>query len=104
MSENAAGPAGHVITLEGRTPKLGKDVFVAPGAAVIGDVELGDNVSVWFNCTIRGDEEPIRIGNRSNIQDGAVIHTTGGVHPTIVGESVVVGHGAHASFKALGLL
>lgn len=73
-------------------PILAEDVYVAPGAALIGDVEIGHESSVWFNTTIRGDVMPIRIGNRTSIQDGSVVHATEGWAPTIVGDDCVVGH------------
>jgi len=66
-------------------------VYVAPSADIIGDVELAENSSVWFQCVLRGDIEPIRIGANSNIQDGTVIHTMAGA-PTLVGDWVTVGH------------
>ena len=75
-------------------PKLGANCFVAPGAHVIGDVELGDQVSVWFGTTIRGDVFHIRIGDRSNVQDNTVIHVTTDRHPTIIGCDVTIGHRA----------
>jgi gamma-carbonic anhydrase len=75
-------------------PKLGKNVYIAPTAAVIGDVTLGDDVSVWPSAVIRGDMAPIVIGDRTNIQDGAVIHTD--THsPTTIGHDVTIGHLAH---------
>ena len=77
---------------EGRRPKLGKNVFIAPNAVVIGDVEIGDDSSIWFGVTIRGDVYPIRIGARTNIQDGSVIHVTGEKAATSVGDDVTVGH------------
>lgn len=75
-------------------PRLGKDVFVAANALVLGDVTLGDLSSVWYGTVIRGDVHHIRIGGRSNIQDRSVIHVSTGTHPTEVGELVTVGHGA----------
>lgn len=77
---------------DGTRPTLGKDVYVAPNAVVIGDVVLGDEASVWFGVTIRGDIYPIRIGARTNIQDGSVVHVTGGKAATTVGNDVTVGH------------
>lgn len=71
----------------------GKRVFIASGAVVFGDVELGDEASVWFNAVIRGDEAPIRIGARTNVQDGSVLHADPG-DPCILGAGVVVGHNA----------
>ncbi|MGD9649895.1 MAG: gamma carbonic anhydrase family protein [Dongiaceae bacterium] len=78
-------------------PKLGKDVFIAPTAAVIGDVHLGDQVSVWFSAVVRGDVNYIRIGAGTNIQDGVIIHTASkenGDIPTFVGEDCTIGHAA----------
>ena len=69
----------------------GDDFFVAPNAIVIGDVELAKDVSVWFNATIRGDNEPIIIGEGSNVQDGSVIHTDPG-YKCLIGKNVTVGH------------
>ena len=74
------------------TPQLDGRVFVETSARVIGDVRLGDQSSVWFNVVIRGDVNFIRIGRRSNIQDGSVIHVTHDTHPTILGDDVTVGH------------
>ncbi len=73
-------------------PTLGARVYVAPNAAVIGDVTLGDDASVWFGATLRGDLEPIRIGARTNIQDGSVVHVTGGASGVVVGDDCTVGH------------
>ncbi|MFT4822921.1 MAG: carbonic anhydrase/acetyltransferase-like protein (isoleucine patch superfamily) [Halioglobus sp.] len=72
---------------------VGGGHFIAPNAAVIGDVTLYDSASVWFSCVLRGDAERIEIGANSNIQDGAVVHADQGF-PTIVGENVTVGHNA----------
>jgi gamma-carbonic anhydrase len=77
---------------KGIRPRLGRDVFVAPNATVIGDVELGDQASVWFGAVIRGDEMPIRFGKRTNLQDGSVVHITSGTAQTTVGDDVTVGH------------
>ncbi len=74
-------------------PKYGKDVFIADGAKVAANVTLGDQVGVWFNAVIRGDEEPIVIGARTNIQDNAVVHTAPGF-PVHIGSDVTVGHNA----------
>jgi carbonic anhydrase/acetyltransferase-like protein (isoleucine patch superfamily) len=87
-------PDGPLMTYQGMTPKLGRDVYVAPNAVVIGDVVLGDRSSIWFNCLIRGDGNYIRIGAESNIQDGTIIHISTNNGPTIIGERVTVGHGA----------
>ena len=79
-----------IYDLGDRKPRS-KALFVAPDAAVIGDVELGEDSSVWYGAVLRGDTEPIRIGARSNIQDGTVVHTDDGF-PTNVAEDVTVGH------------
>ena len=81
-----------IFELNGVRPKMGADVFIAPNATVIGDVELGDEASVWFNVVIRGDVFPIRFGARTNIQDGSVVHVTGGFAATTVGDDVTIGH------------
>lgn len=73
---------------------LGKDVWIADNAAVIGDCVIGEESNIWFGCTVRGDVHEIRIGKRTNIQDNSVIHTTRGVSGTYIGDEVTVGHGA----------
>jgi carbonic anhydrase/acetyltransferase-like protein (isoleucine patch superfamily) len=78
----------------GVTPRLGARVFLAPTAWVTGDVQLGDDVSFWFHTVARGDVNHIRIGARSNVQDGAVLHVTHEAHPLRLGDGVVVGHAA----------
>src|ERR1700694_1168202 len=78
----------------GKTPQLGERVYLAETAAVIGDVVLGDDVSVWYNSVLRGDCHFIRVGPRSNIQDNCAIHVTQGTHPTVLEEEVTLGHGA----------
>ncbi len=75
-------------------PKLAEDVFIAPGARVIGDVEIGAGSSVWFNCVVRGDVNIIRIGKGTNIQDGTIIHVTRKTHGTFIGNDVLIGHKA----------
>jgi carbonic anhydrase/acetyltransferase-like protein (isoleucine patch superfamily) len=74
-------------------PRLGRDVFVAPNATLIGDVELGDEANVWFGAVLRGDIGPIRVGPRANIQDLVCIHLTGGLSQALIGADVTVGHG-----------
>ncbi len=78
----------------GKHPRIGERVYLAATAAVIGDVLLGDDVSVWFNSVVRGDCHSIRIGARSNIQDNCAIHVTQGRYPTVLEEEVTLGHGA----------
>ncbi len=77
---------------KGKYPKIGKNVFIAENAVIIGDVEIGDDCSIWYNVVIRGDVNYIRIGDRTNIQDGTIIHVTHDTHPTIIGREVTVGH------------
>ncbi len=81
-----------VLGYKGKYPKIGKGVFIAPNATVIGDVEVGDDSSVWFGVVLRGDVNYIRIGKCSSIQDGSVVHVTRRTHPTVVGNYVTVGH------------
>jgi carbonic anhydrase/acetyltransferase-like protein (isoleucine patch superfamily) len=82
-----------IVEYEGKRPRIGQDVFIAPTAVIIGDVEIGDGASVWYGVVLRGDEGRIVIGRGSNVQDNAVIHTTPAI-PTILKEDVTVGHGA----------
>jgi carbonic anhydrase/acetyltransferase-like protein (isoleucine patch superfamily) len=83
-----------IFEYKGVKPKLGSNVFLAPGAVVLGDVEIGDNSNVWFYTVIRGDVHSIRIGEETNIQDHCMLHVTGGRFPLTVGKRVVVGHRA----------
>jgi carbonic anhydrase/acetyltransferase-like protein (isoleucine patch superfamily) len=76
----------------GKTPAVHSTAFVAEGAVVLGDVEIGERSSVWFGCVIRGDVNQIRIGARTNIQDLTVVHVTSKTHPTVIGDEVTVGH------------
>lgn len=84
----------HHIPLLGHTPKWGKDCWFAPTATLIGDVEMGDECSVWFNAVVRGDVNSIRLGNRVNVQDGAILHATYQQSKTVVGNNVSIGHRA----------
>lgn len=81
---------------QGIHPKLGERVFVAENATIIGDVELGDDVSIWYGTVVRGDVHRIRIGARTNIQDNCTIHVTNGTAPTTIAEEVSLGHGVIA--------
>lgn len=78
----------------GKHPQLGKDVFVAPTAAVVGDVKLGESCSIWYGAVLRGDVMPIIVGDETNIQDNAVIHGTINKAQAILGNRVTVGHSA----------
>lgn len=80
--------------VNGKSPQIPDDCFVADNATIVGEVEMGEECSVWFNAVIRGDVHYIKIGNRVNIQDGAVIHCTYQKHPTVIGNNVSVGHNA----------
>jgi len=77
--------------LDGKAPQLGDGAWVADSAQVIGDVELGANASIWFGVVVRGDNEPIRIGRNTNVQDGSVLHSDEGV-PLTLEDNVTVGH------------
>ena len=90
----SAVETGKLYSFDGKTPKVHESVFLAAGARVIGDVELEENVSVWFNAVVRGDVERVRIGKNTNIQDNVTVHVTHFSNPTLVGESVTIGHGA----------
>lgn len=83
-----------VLPVKGIHPKWDDNCFIAPNATIVGDVIMGKNCSVWFNAVIRGDVNSIRIGDESNIQDGAVIHATYLKAPTTIGSRVSIGHNA----------
>ena len=93
-----AHPGANIISIHGQTPKIHETAFIAPGATIIGDVEIGAGSSVWYNCVVRGDVFTIRIGERSNIQDGSVLHCDpprpGDEEgsPLIIGDDVLIGH------------
>ena len=82
-----------LIQYEDVMPNVHPSVFVAQGAMLIGDVAIGEEASIWFNAVLRGDVEPIRVGCRTNVQDGAVLHTDK-TFPCLIGDDVTVGHGA----------
>jgi carbonic anhydrase/acetyltransferase-like protein (isoleucine patch superfamily) len=83
-----------VLAFDGVSPTLGRDVFLAPSATVIGKVVLGDEANVWFGAVLRGDVGSITVGRRTNIQDLTMVHMTGGVSDTRIGDDVTVGHSA----------
>lgn len=83
-----------IKTVNGKSPKIPDDCFVAENATIVGDVTLGESCSVWFNAVIRGDVHYIKIGDKVNIQDGAIIHCTYQKHPTEIGNNVSIGHNA----------
>src|SRR5580693_9151572 len=94
-----------ILAYRGVMPKIDPTAFIAPGAVIVGDVEIGPESSVWFGCVVRGDVNIIRIGARTNIQDGTIIHVASGLqparmgvtapqdgYPTLIGDNVTVGH------------
>ena len=83
-----------IKSVNGISPVIPKDCFVAENATIVGDVTFRENCSVWFNAVLRGDVNKITIGNKVNIQDGAVIHCTYQKHPTLIGNNVSIGHNA----------
>lgn len=83
-----------ILPVKDKSPEWGSDCFIAPNATIVGDVVMGDNCSVWFNAVIRGDVNYIKIGNNTNIQDGAVIHCTYIYAGTDIGNNVSIGHNA----------
>lgn len=83
-----------IKSVNGKTPQIPDDCYVAENATIVGDVVFGDSCSVWFNAVIRGDVNAIRIGNKVNIQDGAIIHCTYQKYATVIGNNVSIGHNA----------
>ena len=83
-----------ILEYRGRKPILGQRVFLAPSAYLSGDIQVGDDVSFWFHTVARGDVNYIRIGEGTNVQDGAVLHVSHRTYPLIIGRRVVIGHGA----------
>ncbi len=94
----AARPGTTIMPWHGKVPRIHDSAFIAPGCRIIGDVEIGPDASIWYNCVIRGDSNRIVIGARSNIQDGSVVHCDGptGKRPagfaTLIGDDVLIGH------------
>lgn len=83
-----------ILDVNGKSPQFGKDCWFAPNATILGDVKMGKNCTVWFNAVIRGDVHEIRIGDATNIQDGAVIHCTYQKAGTYIGNQVSIAHNA----------
>ena len=92
---------GLVLPFNDLYPRIAAGVYLAPGCVVVGDVEIGEGSSVWFNAVIRGDVAPIRIGERSNVQDNAVLHVDAGT-PCVVGDEVTIGHSAVVHATTVG--
>ncbi len=80
-----------IFPFEGKTPKIHPTAFIAPTAVIIGDVEIGAHASIWYGAVLRGDIAPVKVGDRSNVQDNSVLHTDRD-HPCIIKESVTIGH------------
>ena len=91
-------PDTTIVAIHGKTPRIHDSAFIAPGCRIIGDVEIGPDASIWYNCVLRADVSRIVIGARSNVQDGSVIHCDGPMPgapdgcPTIIGDDVLIGH------------
>ncbi len=81
-----------LLTYKGISPRLHQTVFTVETAQIIGDVEIGEDSSVWFNAVVRGDVNYITIGKRTNVQDNSVLHVTHDTHPLIIGDDVTIGH------------
>lgn len=83
-----------IKSIKGKTPKYPNSCFIAENATIIGNVEMGEQCSIWYNAVVRGDVHYIKMGNKVNVQDGAVIHCTYQKHPTVIGNNVSIGHNA----------
>ena len=83
-----------ILSVNGKAPEMGENCFIAPNATIVGDVKMGNDCSIWFNAVLRGDVNSIEMGNKVNVQDGAVIHCTYQKTKTIIGNSVSIGHNA----------
>jgi len=91
-----------IKTLKGFTPEIGERVFLAENASLIGEVTIGDDCSIWYGAVLRGDVGAIRIGDRVNIQDNAVLHATNNISECIIGNDVSIGHGANVHGCIIG--
>jgi carbonic anhydrase/acetyltransferase-like protein (isoleucine patch superfamily) len=93
-----ARPDTTILGIYGKSPRIHDSAFIAPGCRIIGDVEIGPDASIWYNCVIRGDVSPVVIGARTNVQDGSVIHCDAAMpgapdgYPTLIGDDVLIGH------------
>lgn len=81
-----------IYKYQDKQPRIAPDVFIAEGARIAGDVEIGESSGIWYNAVIRGDVNFVRIGKRTNVQDGAVLHVTGHDYPLVIGDDVTIGH------------
>ena len=84
--------SGAILPFQGRMPQIADDAFIAHGAVIVGDVTIGAQSSIWFNCVLRGDLNFIRVGARTNIQDGTVVHIDSREFSTTIGDDVTIGH------------
>jgi len=98
MIDNASHPGVNIIPIHGKTPRIHETAFVAPGSTLIGDVEIGAGSSIWYNCVLRADVFKIRIGERTNVQDGSILHCDPPRpddpegSPLVIGDDVLIGH------------
>jgi len=98
MNTTNPHPGANIIPIHGKTPKIHESAFIAPGSTIIGDVEIGAGSSIWYNCVVRADVFTIRIGERTNVQDGSVLHCDPPRpddpegSPLIIGDDVLIGH------------
>lgn len=83
-----------IKTINGKSPQFGADCFIAENATIVGDVQMGDQCSIWYNAVLRGDVHFIKMGNKVNVQDGAIVHCTYQKCPTVIGNNVSIGHNA----------
>ena len=83
-----------IKTINGNTPQIGEDCYIAENAVIVGEVSMGSQCSIWFNAVLRGDVHFIKLGNKVNVQDGAVVHCTYKKSPTSIGNNVSIGHNA----------
>jgi carbonic anhydrase/acetyltransferase-like protein (isoleucine patch superfamily) len=91
-----------LIPYRGTQPQVAPGVFVAPSAVIIGDVHIGEDAGIWFGVIVRGDVNYIRIGRRTNLQDGTIVHVTSGTHPTLIGAGVTIAHGVRLHGCTIG--
>ena len=94
MKELIGKAQATILSYRGMMPTLGKNILICDGVRIIGDVEIGDDSNIWFNAVLRGDVFPIKIGKRTNIQDGSILHVTTDKFALNIGDDVTVGHNA----------
>lgn len=91
MNTMSHGRSGLLLPYKGKSPRVAPDAFIAPGAILVGDIEIGPKASIWYNCVLRADVNKIVVGEGSNIQDGTVVHVDSD-YPTIIGPYCLIGH------------